>query len=127
MSRRRLTAPGLALSAFLVLLLVVSALGQEPVVVRGKVVGCYDGDSITVLTPQKAQIKVCLAFLDAPEVSIGMEARLGQAAVRLRQGMADNGTDLGLTFRYENKRYSGIGVGELRQREKAAGKNDQGA
>jgi micrococcal nuclease len=74
MHRRPMTALGLALSALLALLLTVSALGQEPIVLRGKVVGCHDGDSITVLTSQNTQLKVRLAFCDAPELGSALQS-----------------------------------------------------
>jgi endonuclease YncB( thermonuclease family) len=46
-----------------ILLLALSAATQT----TGKVVGVTDGDTITVLTPQKKQIKIRLAGIDAPE------------------------------------------------------------
>ena len=68
--------------AFLVLLLVNTALGQDSVV-RGRCVGCHDGDSLTLLTPQHSQIKVRLAFLDAPELGQPFGYRAKQAMSNL--------------------------------------------
>jgi endonuclease YncB( thermonuclease family) len=74
-------APGLTLAALLALLLGSAALGQEPVL-RGRCVGCHDGDSITLLTAAQTQIKIRVAFLDAPE--------LGQPfGYRAKQAMSD--------------------------------------
>lgn len=41
------------------------ACGQE---IMGKIVGVHDGDSITLLTAEKQQIKVRLEGIDAPEL-----------------------------------------------------------
>jgi endonuclease YncB( thermonuclease family) len=79
MSFRPLTAPRLALSALLVLLLVVSGLSQEPVTVRGKVVGTTDGDTIKVLVADRQLIKVRLAFIDSPEMHQAFGYRAKQA------------------------------------------------
>lgn len=51
----------------LVLLLTFSGCGKA-VGVDGRVVGVYDGDTITVLTPAKEQLKVRLYGVDAPEL-----------------------------------------------------------
>jgi endonuclease YncB( thermonuclease family) len=40
-------------------------LGQEPV--RGRTIGVTDGDTIKVLTAAKQQVRVRIAFVDAPE------------------------------------------------------------
>jgi endonuclease YncB( thermonuclease family) len=63
------------------LLLLSHALGQE-VAVTGVVVGVHDGDRLTVLLLSNTQIKIRVAFLDAPE--------LGQPfGYRAKQAMSD--------------------------------------
>ncbi|SKA85779.1 Endonuclease YncB, thermonuclease family [Prosthecobacter debontii] len=42
--------------------------GLEASEITGKVVGVHDGDSLTLLTPDKTQIKVRLEGIDAPEL-----------------------------------------------------------
>ena len=70
-----------ALSAFLA----VSALGQEPVL-QGRCVGCHDGDTITVLVAQYVQVKVRLAWIDAPEMHQAFGSRAKQAMSELVLG-----------------------------------------
>ncbi len=60
------------------LFLVTSAFGQD-LVIRGRCVGCHDGDSITLLTSANIQIKIRIAFLDAPELSQPFGYRAKQA------------------------------------------------
>ena len=48
----------------LVLLLTSSAFGGE---ISGKVIGIADGDTFTLLTTDKQQVKIRLAEIDAPE------------------------------------------------------------
>jgi micrococcal nuclease len=77
----RPNALGLALIVLLGLLLLGHSSGQE-VAVTGVVVGVHDGDSLTVLLPSNTQIKIRVAFLDAPE--------LGQPfGYRAKQAMSD--------------------------------------
>jgi endonuclease YncB( thermonuclease family) len=57
----------MALTAFLGLLLASTAFSQEAIV-RGKCVGVHDGDSCTLLVSGDRQIKIRVAFLDAPEL-----------------------------------------------------------
>src|SRR5687767_9854712 len=63
MTTRRLHACSLALLALL-LLLVHPALAQT---LTGRVVGVADGDTITLLTAEKKQVKVRLNGIDCPE------------------------------------------------------------
>jgi endonuclease YncB( thermonuclease family) len=72
----------LALIALLGLLLLSPALGQE-VAVTGVVVGVHDGDSLTVLLPSNTQIKLRVAFLDAPELGQPFGYRAKQAMSEL--------------------------------------------
>lgn len=50
-----------------VLILMATAAFADPIAAR--VVGVHDGDTITVLTPDKRQIKIRFAEIDAPELS----------------------------------------------------------
>lgn len=54
-------------SAVLIMLMVGSMFGQEKEM-SGKVVGVHDGDSITLLTSGKLEVKVRLEGIDAPEL-----------------------------------------------------------
>ena len=54
-------------TAFLCLFLTSSAFGEQ-VVIRGKCVGVHNGDSITLLTPARVQLKIRVAFIDAPNL-----------------------------------------------------------
>lgn len=71
-----------ALAAFLVLLLASAAFGQEAVI-RGRCVGVHDGDSIMLLTSSNAQLKIRIAFLDAPELgqAFGNTAKRAMSAL----------------------------------------------
>jgi endonuclease YncB( thermonuclease family) len=82
MTGRPSNAPGLALAAFLGLLLTVSAPGQE-VEIRGRCVAVHDGDSVTLLTAANTQLKIRVAFLDAPELSQAFGYRAKQAMSQL--------------------------------------------
>ena len=62
--------------------LVTSAFGQD-LVIQGQCVGCHDGDSITLLTSANIQIKIRIAFLDAPELSQPFGYRAEQAMSEL--------------------------------------------
>jgi endonuclease YncB( thermonuclease family) len=83
MPHRPFTAPRLVLSALLALLLVVSSLGQESVVVRGKVVGVSDGNTVKVLVTDRQVIRVRIAFIDSPEMHQAFGRRAKQAMSEL--------------------------------------------
>jgi endonuclease YncB( thermonuclease family) len=61
-------APGLALAAFLCLLLVSNALGQESII-SARVVGITDGDTVKALLAGNELLRVRLSWIDAPERS----------------------------------------------------------
>jgi endonuclease YncB( thermonuclease family) len=48
----------------LLILTSTSAIGSE---IQGRVIGISDGDTFTLLTPEKQQVKIRLAEIDAPE------------------------------------------------------------
>lgn len=63
-------------------MLLASSAGSQDLVIRGRCVGVRDGDSITLLSSGNTQLKIHVAFLDAPE--------LGQAfGYRSKQAMSD--------------------------------------
>jgi micrococcal nuclease len=70
---------------FLFLLLVSHAHAAE---YPAKVVGITDGDTLTVLTSQKTQVKIRLAGIDAPEPGQDFGTRAKQAASSLAFGRA---------------------------------------
>ena len=72
------------LAAFLALLLASTALGQKAAI-RGKCVGVHDGDSCTLLVGN-TQIKIRVAFLDAPELGQPFGYRAKQAMSNLLIG-----------------------------------------
>lgn len=53
---------------FMLGLLALRAVSSVPVEITGRVVGVHDGDTITVLTDEKEQLKVRLEGIDAPEL-----------------------------------------------------------
>ena len=63
---------------FLTLLLANTLLGQDTVV-RGRVVGITDGDTIKVLVAEKQLLRIRLAFCDAPEKKQAFGTRAKQA------------------------------------------------
>jgi endonuclease YncB( thermonuclease family) len=58
-------------------------LGLEPARIRGRTVGIIDGDTIKVLTAAKQQIRVRIAFIDAPEKGQAFGQRAKQAMSEL--------------------------------------------
>jgi endonuclease YncB( thermonuclease family) len=66
MPHRQSSARGLALAAFLGLLLAGAALGQEAVV-AAKVVAITDGDTVKALVAGNELFRVRLSWIDAPE------------------------------------------------------------
>jgi endonuclease YncB( thermonuclease family) len=77
-------ARSLLLAAFLLpLLSVTPAYATEYI---GKVVGISDGDTLTLLTPEKQQVKVRLAEIDTPESRQPYGTRAKQALSDLAYG-----------------------------------------
>lgn len=85
MPHRQPTVFRFALTAFLGLLLASTALGQD-LAIRGRCVGVHDGDSCRLLTAGNAQIKIRVAFLDAPELGRPFGYRAKQAMSELVYG-----------------------------------------
>jgi micrococcal nuclease len=69
--------------SLIVLLFIGSAHAAE---YRARVIGITDGDTLTVLTAQKTQIKIRLAGIDAPESGQDIGTRAKQAASELGFG-----------------------------------------
>ena len=68
MTHRQSNALGLALVAFLGLLLASTALGQE-VIVPARIVGITDGDTVKALVADNQLLRIRLLNIDAPESS----------------------------------------------------------
>jgi endonuclease YncB( thermonuclease family) len=62
---------------FLTLLLLTGVIHAQ--VYEGRVVGVLDGDTLVLLTPEKRQVKVRLAQIDAPEKSQAFGQRSKQS------------------------------------------------
>lgn len=73
----------LLLTAFLLLLSVTTAYATE---YTGRVVGISDGDTLTLLTPEKQQVKVRLGEIDTPESRQPYGTRARQALSDLAYG-----------------------------------------
>ena len=76
-----------ALAILLVLLLASFALAQD-LAIQGRCVGVHDGDSITLLAVGNKQLKIRVAFLDAPELGQPFGYRAKQAMSELGKGIA---------------------------------------
>lgn len=70
----------------LILLLALCALPAPAADFAAKVVGITDGDTLTVLTPVKRQVKVRMHGIDAPETGQDFGSRAKQAASELAFG-----------------------------------------
>jgi endonuclease YncB( thermonuclease family) len=68
---------------FALLLLVSPVLVQEPPLWRVHCVGISDGDTIRVLTSAKQQVRIRIAFIDAPKKSQAFGQRAKQAMSEL--------------------------------------------
>lgn len=74
-----------------------SLLAGERASIEGRVVGIHDGDSLTILTRQKIQVKVRLEGIDAPELTqpFGQrsKAELSEIVFGKDVSVRDHGTD----------------------------------
>ena len=71
MFRLPTTAPNLCVVLSVLFLIGTQALAQPaglPPEIHGRIVGVHDGDSVTLLTPDKIEVKVRLDGIDAPEL-----------------------------------------------------------
>ncbi len=73
---------------------------------RGRVVGITDGDTLTLLTPEREQVRVRLAEIDTPErhQPYGTRAREALSALAWSQQVSVNVVD---TDRYGTNRGAG--------------------
>ena len=88
-------------------LFVATLTGAAPRDLTGKVVGVSDGDTLTLLTPQRRQVKVRLDQIDAPESS-----QPGGAAAKRRLSALAYGKTA--TVRVSTQDRYGRSVGEVR-------------
>lgn len=68
------------------ILVLALCLSQAAFAWSGKVVNVHDGDTVTVLTPNNAQVKIRLAALDAPELKQAFGARSKQSLADMVYG-----------------------------------------
>jgi hypothetical protein len=64
---RHIPASSPTLSALFAIILAAGALAKPAETIVGRVVGVHDGDTITLLTPDRTQVKIRLNGIDAPE------------------------------------------------------------
>ena len=64
---RMLAAPSRVLATLVLLACFLSALPAWTAELAGRVVGLTDGDTMTVLTPERRQVRVRLGGIDTPE------------------------------------------------------------
>lgn len=73
------------LLSILLFLTATTACGQ-PADFSGRVVGISDGDTVTVLTPERKQVRIRLFGIDAPESGQDYGQRAKQAASEMAFG-----------------------------------------
>lgn len=77
--------------AFLLLTLLCSHIACAAEGFPARVVGVTDGDTLTVLTGEKRQVKIRLAGIDAPESGQNFGQKAKQAASELAFGKSPEG------------------------------------
>lgn len=88
-----------------------ASLAREHPQIEGRVVGVHDGDTITILTPEKTQLKIRLEGIDAPELkqSFGQSSKTALSGIAFGKvvSVRSHGTD-----RY-NRTIGRVTCGEL--------------
>jgi micrococcal nuclease len=73
------------------------SLAGERASIQGRVVGVHDGDTVTILTPEKMQLKIRLEGIDAPELKQpfgqSSKAELSEIVFGKHVSVRSHGTD----------------------------------